>query len=169
MAAAKSKFTLPGLSQEKAGKVVKILQERLNSYNDPHLTLKHVHWNVVGPSFIGVHEMIDPQVDQVRLDADEVAERIAALGASPKGTVGAILTTRDWPDYPLGRDTVPAHLTALDKEYDRVIAENRQAMADVEELDLVTQDLLIGQTGQLEKFQWFLRAHLETASGTIPV
>jgi len=169
MAAAKSKFTLPGLSQEKAGKVVKILQERLNSYNDLHLTLKHVHWNVVGPSFIGVHEMIDPQVDQVRLDADEVAERIAALGASPKGTVGAILTTRDWPDYPLGRDTVPAHLTALDKEYDRVIAENRQAMADVEELDLVTQDLLIGQTGQLEKFQWFLRAHLETASGTIPV
>ena len=38
----------------------------------------------------------------------------------------------------------------------------------VEDLDLVTQDLLIGQTGSLEKFQWFLRAHLETAAGTIP-
>ena len=61
--ASKSRFTLPGLSQEKASKVVKILQERLNSYNDLQLTLKHVHWNVVGPSFIGVHEMIDPQVD----------------------------------------------------------------------------------------------------------
>ena len=166
--ASKSRFTLPGLSQEKASKVVKILQERLNSYNDLQLTLKHVHWNVVGPSFIGVHEMIDPQVDQVRLDADEVAERIAALGASPLGTVGAILTTRDWDDYPLARDTVPSHLTALDKEYDRVISENRQAIADVEDLDLVTQDLLIGQTGALEKFQWFLRAHLETSSGTIP-
>jgi len=166
--ASKSRFTLPGLSQEKASKVVKILQERLNSYNDLQLTLKHVHWNVVGPSFIGVHEMIDPQVDQVRLDADEVAERIAALGASPLGTVGAILTTRDWDDYPLARDTVPSHLTALDKEYDRVISENRQAIEDVEDLDLVTQDLLIGQTGALEKFQWFLRAHLETSSGTIP-
>ena len=168
MATAKSKYTVPGLDKDTAAKVVEILQSRLAAYNDLQLTLKHVHWNVVGPNFIGVHEMIDPQVDQVRPAADEVAERIAALGASPLGTVGAILTTRDWDDYPLARDTVPSHLTALDKEYDRVISENRQAIADVEDLDLVTQDLLIGQTGALEKFQWFLRAHLETSSGTIP-
>ena len=147
--------------------MVQILQERLNAGQRP-APRSSMHWNVVGPSFISVRDD-RPAGRPGALDADEVAERIAALGASPKGTVGAILTTRDWPDYPLGRDTVPAHLTALDKEYDRVIAENRQAMADVEELDLVTQDLLIGQTGQLEKFQWFLRAHLETASGTIPV
>ena len=112
--------------------------------------------------------MTDPEVDQVRLNADAVAERIATLGGSPRGTIGAITKTRDWDDYPLARDTVPSHLTALDKEYDRVISENRQAIEDVEDLDLVTQDLLIGQTGALEKFQWFLRAHLETSSGTIP-
>ena len=34
MATAKSRFTLPGLSQDKADKVVTILQERLNAYND---------------------------------------------------------------------------------------------------------------------------------------
>lgn len=166
--ATKTKFTLPGLTQDKADKVVKILQERLNSYNDLHLTLKHVHWNVVGPSFIGVHEMIDPEVDAVRLDADAVAERIAALGASPMGTIGAIVKTRDWDDYPLGRASVADHLTALDKEYDRVVAENRAAIEAMDELDLVTQDLLIGQTAALEKFQWFVRAHLEGASGVIP-
>ena len=165
---AKSTFTLPGLSKEAAGKVVKILQERLNSYNDLSLTLKHVHWNVVGPSFIGVHEMIDPQVDEVRLDADAVAERIAALGFAPRGTVEAITKTRTWDDYPLDRALVPDHLTALDQEYDRVIGENRKAIEDLEDLDLVTQDLLIGQTGALEKFQWFVRAHLESATGTIP-
>ncbi len=63
---------------------------------------------------------------------------------------------------------MPDHLAALDKEYDRVIAENRQAIGAVEDLDLVTQDMLIGQTGALEKFQWFVRAHLESAAGTIP-
>jgi starvation-inducible DNA-binding protein len=31
----------------------------------------------------------------------------------------------------------------------------------------VTQDLLIGQAGQLEKFQWFVRAHLESAGGKL--
>lgn len=167
MAPTKHAYTPSGISTEAAGKVVDVLQGRLNSYTDLHLTLKHVHWNVVGPSFIGVHEMIDPEVDQVRLNADEVAERIATLGSAPKGTIDAITSTRSWADYPLGRDTVPHHLAALDAEYDRVIAENRQAIADVEDYDLVTQDLLIGHTAALEKFQWFVRAHLENSTGKI--
>lgn len=165
---AKSRFTLPGLSSEAASQVVTLLQERLVCYNDLHLTLKHVHWNVVGPNFIGVHEMIDPQVDLVRLYADAVAERIAALGASPQGTPGAIVSTRTWEDYKLGRDTVQHHLEELDKVYDGVIESNRKAIETLDELDLVTQDLLIEHTGELEKFQWFIRAHLENASGTIP-
>ncbi|HAM44814.1 MAG TPA: DNA starvation/stationary phase protection protein [Propionibacteriaceae bacterium] len=157
-------YRAAGISADAAERVVSVLQERLNAYNDLHLTLKHVHWNVVGPSFIGVHEMIDPEVDQVRLNADAVAERIATLGFSPKGTIGAITQTRDWADYPLGRATVPDHLAALNDQYDRVIADNRAAIAAVEDFDLVTQDMLIGQTALLEKFQWFVQAHLE--SGT---
>lgn len=157
-------YRVAGISAEAAERVVSVLQERLNAYNDLHLTLKHVHWNVVGPSFIGVHEMIDPEVDQVRLNADAVAERIATLGASPRGTVGAITKTRDWADYPLGRATVPDHLAGLNAEYDRVIADNRAAIAAVENDDLITQDMLISQTALLEKFQWFVQAHLE--SGT---
>jgi starvation-inducible DNA-binding protein len=69
----------------------------------------------VGPSFIGVHEMIDPQVELVRGYADEVAERIAILGFSPQGTPGAILKDRTWDEYSVGRDTVQAHLAALDQ------------------------------------------------------
>ncbi|HML50685.1 MAG TPA: DNA starvation/stationary phase protection protein Dps [Propionicimonas sp.] len=157
-------YRAAGISAEAAERVVSVLQERLNAYNDLHLTLKHVHWNVVGASFIGVHEMIDPEVDQVRLNADAVAERIATLGFSPMGTVGAITKTRDWADYPLGRATVHDHLGALNDEYSRVIADNRAAIAAVEDFDLVTQDMLIGQTALLEKFQWFVQAHLE--SGT---
>lgn len=103
--AKKSSYTVPGLSGEAGGKAVEILQGRLNEYNDLQLTLKHVHWNVVGPNFIGVHEMIDPQVDLVRLYADAVAERIAALGGSPRGTVGGIAEDRALPEYPLGRNT----------------------------------------------------------------
>ena len=168
MANAKRKFTLPGLSTDEGKRVVEILQERLVCYNDLHLTLKHVHWNVVGPHFIGVHEMIDPQVELVRDFADQVAERIAALGGSPKGTPGAIIAIRSWEDYPLGRDTVENHLHELDKVYDGVVESNRTAMDDLEELDLVTQDMLIEHTAELEKFQWFVRAHLESAAGTIP-
>ena len=51
--------------------------------------------------------------------------------------------------------------------YDGLIADNRKAISEVGELDPITEDLLIGQTGQLEKFQWFVRAHLENAAGAL--
>lgn len=162
-----TQFTIPGLTDKQASRLTELLQKQLSTYNDLHLTLKHIHWNVVGPNFIGVHEMIDPQVDAVRGFADDVAERIAALGSSPQGTPGAIIKDRSWDDYSVGRDTVQAHLAALDLVYTGVIEDIRQYIDETDELDQVTQDMLIGQAGQLEKFQWFVRAHLESAGGKL--
>ncbi len=31
----------------------------------------------------------------------------------------------------------------------------------------MTENLLVSQVGQLEQFQWFIRAHLENAGGTL--
>ena len=160
-------FTVPGMTDKEGREVADLLQKQLSTYNDLHLTLKHVHWNVVGPNFIGVHEMIDPQVDLVRGYADEVAERAAALGASPQGTPGAIIKDRTWDDYSVGRDTVQAHLGALDLVYTGVIKDIRKAIDRLDEIDLVTQDLLISHAGELEKFQWFVRAHLENSGGQL--
>ena len=161
------RYTVPSLTPEVGGKVATILQDRLNALNDLALTLKHVHWNVVGPHFISVHEMIDPQVGVVREFADEVAERIATLGLSPKGTPGAIVEGRTWDDYSIDRADTIAHLGALDLVYQGVISSHREAAKDTEEIDTVTNDLLVGQLGQLELFHWFIRAHLESASGSL--
>lgn len=160
-------FTAPGLSTAAADEVTGILQERLSALNDLHLTLKHVHWNVVGANFIGVHEMIDPQVELVRGYADTIAERIATLGSSPSGTAKAIETDRTWNDYSIGRDTVQAHLGALDLVYDGFVSSHRDAIAKTGDLDPITEDILIGQTAELEKFQWFVRAHLESYTGEL--
>jgi starvation-inducible DNA-binding protein len=162
-----TEFTIPGLSEKDGIKIADLLQRQLSTYNDLHLTLKHVHWNVVGPNFIGVHEMIDPQVELVRGYADEVAERIAALGKSPQGTPGAILKDRTWDDYSVGRDTVQAHLAALDLVYTGVIEDTRKRIDELEKLDLVSQDIFIDHAAELEKFQWFVRAHLENAGGQL--
>jgi starvation-inducible DNA-binding protein len=162
-----SQFTIPGLTDKQSAQVVELLQRRLSSYNDLHLTLKHIHWNVVGPNFIGVHEMIDPQVTLVRGYADQLAERIAALGTSPQGTPAAIVDDRTWDDYAVGRDTVQAHLVALDAVYTRVIEDSREIIEKTENLDRVTQDILISHAAELEKFQWFVRAHHENPAGRL--
>lgn len=161
-------YTAPGLSEGDAHKVVDRLQQRLVALIDLHLTLKHVHWNVVGPTFIGVHEMLDPQTDAVRGFSDDVAERIATLGGVPTGLAGAIVEQRTWSDYSLGRDTVARHLGALDEVYTGVVTDHRDALRELEELDPVSHDMLVQQTGELELFQWFVRAHVENADGTLP-
>lgn len=163
----KSTFTLPGLTKANSDKIVKILQVRLSAYNDLHLTLKHVHWNVVGPHFIAVHEMIDPQVDQVRAMADDTAERIATLGGAPNGTPGALVKAREWDDYSVQRAGTQEHLAALDVVYQGVISSHRDAVEEVGDLDPITEDLLISQASDLELFHWFVRAHLEDQGGNI--
>ena len=142
-------------------------RQRLDALNDLALTLKHIHWNVVGPHFIAVHEMLDPQVDAVRLMVDAIAERIATLGVAPVGTPGALVKNRTWEDYSIGRDSAIAHLGALDVVYIGVIEDHRKAAKDVEEIDDVTNDLLIGHLHELELFHWFVRAHLESAGGVL--
>ena len=160
-------FTVPGLSDTQGAEVAELLQKALSRYNDLHLTLKHVHWNVVGPNFIGVHEMIDPQVETVRGFADDLAERIATLGGSPVGTPGAIVDQRTWNEYSIGRASTQEHLAALDVVYQGVIESYRDGIKELGELDPVTEDMFISQTDQYELFHWFVRAHLEDKSGAL--
>jgi starvation-inducible DNA-binding protein len=160
-------YTVPGMKNDTADEIVALLQDRLNALNDLALTLKHVHWNVVGPNFIAVHTMLDPQVDAVRLMVDETAERIATLGGSPVGTPGALVAQRSWDDYSIGRAGTLEHLGALDVVYTGVIEAHREAIKTTEELDPVTQDMLIGEADQLEQFHWFIRAHLESPDGSL--
>lgn len=161
------KYTVPSLTVEDGAAVAAVLQKRLNALNDLALTLKHIHWNVTGPHFIAVHEMIDPQVDAVRAMVDAIAERIATLGVAPVGTPGALVADRTWDDYSIGRAGAIEHLGALDEVYVGIIEDHRKAADDTEDLDTVTNDLLIGHLHELELFHWFVRAHLESAGGEL--
>src|ERR1700689_580030 len=136
-------YTVPGMKTGNAEKTIALLQDRLNALNDLALTLKHVHWNVVGPHFIAVHTMLDPQVEAVRAMVDATAERIATLGGSPVGTPGALVAQRSWDDYSIGRADAIDHLAALDVVYTGVIEDHRKAIDETEEADPVTQDMLI--------------------------
>lgn len=161
------KFTVPSLKPRDAQTIIKELEVRLASLIDTALTLKHIHWNVVGPYFIAAHEMLDRHVEEVGQMVDATAERIATLGGTPVGTPGHLVAVRTWDDYDLGKATVPEHMAALDVVYSGLIEGHRGTEESIGEMDPVTQDLLITQLGQLELLQWFVRAHVESGSGEI--
>lgn len=154
------RHTIQGLDEPTTQKVLDLLAPRLAALVDLQLTLKHIHWNVTGPNFIAVHEMLDPQTEAVRAATDALAERIATLGGTPVGTPGDVVETRTWDEYDLGTADAMDHLQKLDAVYDGVIGDHRAAREAVADLDPVTEDLLIGQLTMLEEAQWFVRGHL---------
>jgi starvation-inducible DNA-binding protein len=158
-------FTAPTLDMEAGTRAADLLQKRLVGLIDLSLTLKHIHWNVVGPNFIAVHEMLDPQYEGVQKMVDDLAERIATLGGAPSGLPGRVVDERTWTDYNLDRADSIAHLGALDLVYQGSITSHREAMAEAADLDPVTEDLLLGQTGVLERYHWFVRSHLADWAG----
>jgi starvation-inducible DNA-binding protein len=158
-------FTAPGLTAKDGAVVIDILQMRLSALIDLSLTIKHIHWNVVGPSFIGVHLMLDTQYAGVQTMVDTTAERVSTLGGVPSGLPGFIVAHRTWDDYDLGRANSQAHLAALDLVYRNLIEGHRDAIEATDKPDPVTQDMLIGQTAELEMFHWFVRSHLEDYAG----
>ena len=162
-----AEFTAPGMDSESAEQTIAQLDNRMVALIDLQLTLKHIHWNVVGPNFIGVHEMLDPQVAAVQEMTDTIAERIATLGGVPVGTPKSIVDRRSWEDYSIGKGLVKDHLVALDRVYNGVNGDHRKALEKLSELDPVSEDMIIAQLAELEQFQWFVRAHIESSSGEL--
>jgi DNA-binding ferritin-like protein len=64
-----------------------LMNQRLASAVDLQMQMKQAHWNVKGPSFIGLHELFDKVAEAVEGYVDEIAERIVQLGGVAEGTV----------------------------------------------------------------------------------
>ncbi|MDX1469662.1 MAG: DNA starvation/stationary phase protection protein [Acidimicrobiia bacterium] len=163
-----NQFAPPGLSPDAATAITEALQRRLASLIDLSLTLKHVHWNVVGPGFMSLHKLMDEQAAAVSTLVDEMAERITTLGGVAAGLPDLISRYRSSDeDYALGRAPATAHLGALEKAYAGVIGGHRESLDQIERLDPVSGDVLVGQIRVLELNQWFIRAHLADIDGEL--
>lgn len=154
-------FTVPGLDEATSEKVVAILQSRLSQEQEAALILKHAHWNMKGKEFIGIHEMMDPEVDSVLNMADETAERIATLGGFPAGRPDDIMKNRDWDGITMtGRQDALDYLKALDTYYITFIKRDREAIKELDDLDVISSNIVQDHVQELEHFQWFMRSHL---------
>ncbi|MEU6175944.1 DNA starvation/stationary phase protection protein [Streptantibioticus parmotrematis] len=138
------------------------LQGALVDLVDLSLVAKQVHWNIVGPRFRSVHLQLDEVVTTARTYADTVAERASAIGVSPDGRAetvaksSALETVRDgWIN---DKDVVDYMIKALSA----VIAKMRDRIQATDGPDLVSQDILIGLTADLEKHHWMFQAENST-------
>ncbi|MFD5600775.1 Dps family protein [Leucobacter sp. NPDC058333] len=120
---------------------------------------KQAHWHVRGENFIGVHEFLDVVVSNAQDAADTVAERIVALGLpidARIGTVAARTTTPELSDgFQQSKVTVREVVAQIDATLETVYA----AVKGLDDIDLVSQDVVIAIAQQLDKDRWFLSSH----------
>jgi starvation-inducible DNA-binding protein len=134
------------------------LQDTLVELTDLALQGKQMHWNLVGRGFKPLHEQLDDLVDEARSAADDVAERAAALGYTPDARAMTVAKHSPLATVADGRiadtDAVP-HVVAI---LTTVIDRTRERIGRTGDVDLVTQDLLIGIVAGLEKQRWMFSA-----------
>src|SRR5947209_18450253 len=78
--------TKNGLSEATRVKAVELLIARLADCIDLQTQTKHAHWNVKGPNFIALHEVLDKINEEVEDYVDDIAERTVQLGGVAEGT-----------------------------------------------------------------------------------
>jgi starvation-inducible DNA-binding protein len=155
----KTKIDLP---EKVRRNVIVILNDRLAYAIDLQSQIKQAHWNVKGPNFIALHELFDKLSDVVLEQIDEIAERVTSLGGTAEGTVAVAAKRSKLKNYPLSITAGKDHLFYLSTQlsvYGKVV---RAAITDTDELgDADTADLFTGISRDVDKYLWFLEAHLQ--------
>lgn len=125
---------------------------------DLTLVGKQAHWTLVGPRFRTLHLQLDELVDAARTHSDDVAERVVTIGLTPDGRAATVAQDSALPEHPTGwvrdDDVVDYIVRALRAVIERL----RAAIEETEKTDVVSQDLLIGITADLEKHLWMFQA-----------
>ena len=67
--------------------VIKNLNEFLCDLEVFNVKLQNYHWNVQGKGFFITHEKLEEYYGEIRVQIDEIAEHILALGYQPLGTM----------------------------------------------------------------------------------
>ena len=117
------------------------------------------HWNVVGPLFKSIHDLTEEHYENLFAAADEIAERIRALGfrapveASDFGiNLGEVLPKGKLPD-------AAGMIEDLVKDHETIAAQFRDIASFAgDQDDLVTEDMLTARIAFHEQACWMLRA-----------
>lgn len=150
------------LTEKTRRKVIATLNARLADAIDLQTQAKYAHWNVKGPHFIALHELFDDVAENIEEHIDTIAERITTLGGRADGSLDRVAKRTSLKPYPEDVSEGPAHVDALATALGDFGKRVRKAIDEAAKLgDAGTSDLYTGVSRDVDKYLWFLEAHLQ--------
>ncbi len=137
------------------------LQQTLTELQQLQLQTKQAHWNVSGTLFYPLHELLQDHYEGVGKYADEVAERLLAIGASADGRANTIVRTSRVPEFTGGFVDDAQVIGWFARYYHVVSDEVGQGIKASEEGDPTTSNLLQEVQHAIDKYQWQMRAMIQ--------
>ncbi|MEO8242326.1 MAG: DNA starvation/stationary phase protection protein [bacterium] len=140
--------------------VAKSLSDALSSTYSLLIRTHVYHWNVTGPTFYGLHHLMDEQYNDLFIATDVMAERIRSLGQLAPLNLSNLMA-KDGKAGP--SPSLPAEEMVADLiEHHEVLAKTLHTLIDLaqEHKDPVTADLATKRSAFHEQAVWMLRATL---------
>ncbi|WP_062076612.1 Dps family protein [Demequina globuliformis] len=123
-----------------------------------YLKTQGYHWNVTGPHFRSLHLMLEEQYNALFLAADELAERIRALGDVSPGSMAEMLELTSLKDHEPTDDAMTM-VTNLQRDHEKAAELIRPLSEAADEAgDGATADLYNARLAFHEETAWMLRA-----------
>lgn len=150
-----------GFDSKQAKDLVESLNILIANYQVHYQKLRNYHWNVEGHSFFELHEFFELEYNAVKLQIDEIAERIRVFGKKPVSTLKEYLdlSTIEETDNSLNAAEMSAEIL---KDFETLISlciDTHEKIA--KEGDLATSDLLIAYIKRTEKSHWMLSSFIK--------
>jgi starvation-inducible DNA-binding protein len=126
---------------------------------------KQAHWNLVGPNFRDLHLQLDEVIDAAREFADDVAERMRALHATPDGRSGIVAAATTLEEFPGGEVLTIDTADLVTARLEAAVATCRRVHDDVDDEDPTSSDKLHAIIQKLEQFAWMISAEHRRPEG----
>lgn len=154
--------TSVGMDADLRQSMIALCNQQLANIADLYSQTKQAHWNVKGIHFEALHVLFDKMADTIFPYADTIAERAVALGGTALGTTRMAAATSQLPDFPADAFEGTTVLKIIVERWAQYAASVRAAadQAD-EEGDLITSDMFIEISHDVDKMLWFAEAHLQ--------